>query len=74
MRKAIQLLQPKHWLNDLKMLALMKKDIIVTGPQMLNQNIVVRIHGLGKKPAILFLAHLDVVEARREDWSMDPLN
>jgi acetylornithine deacetylase/succinyl-diaminopimelate desuccinylase-like protein len=26
----------------------------------------------GKKPAVLFLGHLDVVEARREDWSLEP--
>ena len=48
------------------------KDIKVTGPQLRNRNLVVRLRGSGKKPAILFLAHLDVVEARREDWSFDP--
>src|SRR4030095_1214874 len=26
----------------------------------------------GKQPPILFLAHLDVVEARKEDWTFDP--
>src|SRR6267142_2428206 len=39
-----------------------------------NYNLVARFRGTGggiQKP-ILFLAHLDVVEARREDWSMDP--
>src|ERR1700693_4258547 len=49
-----------------------EKDIQVVGPQLLNRNLVVRLHGSGKRPPILFLAHLDVVEARREDWSMDP--
>jgi acetylornithine deacetylase/succinyl-diaminopimelate desuccinylase-like protein len=49
-----------------------EKDINVVGPQSVNKNIVVRLHGSGKKPPILFLAHLDVVEAKREDWSMDP--
>src|SRR5262249_37767405 len=35
-------------------------------------NIVVRYHGSGKLKPILLLAHTDVVEAKREDWSMDP--
>jgi acetylornithine deacetylase/succinyl-diaminopimelate desuccinylase-like protein len=37
-------------------------------------NLIVRIHGKGKakgKP-VLFLAHIDVVEAKREDWTVDP--
>jgi hypothetical protein len=49
-----------------------EKDIVVIGPTAVNKNIIVRLHGSGKKPAILFLAHLDVVEAKREDWSYDP--
>jgi acetylornithine deacetylase/succinyl-diaminopimelate desuccinylase-like protein len=48
------------------------KDVTVTGPAERNQNLIVRLRGTGKKPAILFLGHLDVVEARREDWSMNP--
>jgi acetylornithine deacetylase/succinyl-diaminopimelate desuccinylase-like protein len=35
-------------------------------------NLVVRLHGRGRGRPILFLGHLDVVEARREDWSFDP--
>src|SRR5271157_3975677 len=35
-------------------------------------NLVVRFHGAGKLKPILLLAHTDVVEAKREDWSMDP--
>ena len=35
-------------------------------------NLVARLHGTGSGKPILFLAHLDVVEARREDWSFDP--
>ena len=31
-----------------------------------------RYRGTGKSKPILLLAHLDVVEAKREDWSMDP--
>lgn len=35
-------------------------------------NVVVRYRGKGHEPAVLFLGHLDVVEARPEDWSVDP--
>jgi acetylornithine deacetylase/succinyl-diaminopimelate desuccinylase-like protein len=35
-------------------------------------NIVVRYHGKHSGDAVLFLGHLDVVEARPEDWSVDP--
>jgi acetylornithine deacetylase/succinyl-diaminopimelate desuccinylase-like protein len=33
---------------------------------------VARLHGTGKRKPILLLAHLDVVPALREDWSVDP--
>jgi len=49
-----------------------EKEVLVIGPQPRNRNLVARLHGSGKQPPILFLAHLDVVEARREDWSYDP--
>ena len=35
-------------------------------------NLVVRLRGRGQGKPILFLCHLDVVEARREDWSVEP--
>ncbi len=38
-------------------------------------NLVVRLHGkqaAGRAAAVLFLGHLDVVDAKREDWSVDP--
>ena len=35
-------------------------------------NLVVRFKGDGSKKPILLLAHIDVVEARREDWKTDP--
>jgi acetylornithine deacetylase/succinyl-diaminopimelate desuccinylase-like protein len=35
-------------------------------------NVVVRLRGKGKEPPVLVLGHLDVVEARPEDWSFDP--
>ncbi|MDQ2920819.1 MAG: M20/M25/M40 family metallo-hydrolase [Acidobacteriota bacterium] len=34
-------------------------------------NLVARLRGTGKQRPILLLAHLDVVEARKEDWSPD---
>ena len=33
---------------------------------------VVRYRGTGARRPLLLLAHLDVVEAKREDWSFDP--
>jgi acetylornithine deacetylase/succinyl-diaminopimelate desuccinylase-like protein len=47
-------------------------DVIVAGPTDRKKNLVARIHGTGKRKPILFIGHLDVVEARREDWTTDP--
>jgi len=47
-------------------------DIFVGGPNPKKANLVVRYHGTGARKPILLLAHIDVVEARREDWSVDP--
>jgi acetylornithine deacetylase/succinyl-diaminopimelate desuccinylase-like protein len=49
-------------------------DIQVLGPDPRKGNLVVRWRAAGssaRKP-LLLLAHLDVVEAKREDWSFDP--
>ena len=35
-------------------------------------NLVARLKGNGAKKPLLLLAHLDVVEAKREDWERDP--
>lgn len=35
-------------------------------------NLVVRLRGSGKARPVLYIGHLDVVEALRADWSMDP--
>src|SRR5919199_1703842 len=48
------------------------KDIKVLGPDPRKYNLVARYHGTGAQRPILLLAHLDVVEAKREDWSFDP--
>src|SRR3984893_1482471 len=47
-------------------------DIHVDGPNERKKNLVVRFHGTGKRKPILFIGHLDVVEACREDWTTDP--
>ncbi|HET7425104.1 MAG TPA: M20/M25/M40 family metallo-hydrolase, partial [Gemmatimonadales bacterium] len=48
------------------------KDVQLAGPKPRKQNLVFRLRGKGSAKPILFLAHLDVVEARREDWTVDP--
>jgi acetylornithine deacetylase/succinyl-diaminopimelate desuccinylase-like protein len=48
------------------------EDIHIVGPHPDKQNLVARLRGKGERPPLLLLAHLDVVEARREDWSMEP--
>ena len=47
-------------------------DIFVGGAIPKKANLVVRYHGTGAQKPILLLAHIDVVEAKREDWSTDP--
>jgi len=49
-----------------------ESDIQVLGPDPRKHNIVARYHGTGAKRPLLLLAHLDVVEAKKEDWSFDP--
>ncbi len=49
-------------------------DVQVLGPNDRKGNLVARLRGTatgGHKP-ILIIGHLDVVEARREDWTTDP--
>jgi acetylornithine deacetylase/succinyl-diaminopimelate desuccinylase-like protein len=48
------------------------KDIHVEGPNERKKNLVVRLRGTGKRKPVLLIGHLDVVEARREDWTSDP--
>jgi acetylornithine deacetylase/succinyl-diaminopimelate desuccinylase-like protein len=47
-------------------------DVVVLGPNDRKGNLVVRLHGTGAAKPILIIGHLDVVEARREDWTTDP--
>jgi acetylornithine deacetylase/succinyl-diaminopimelate desuccinylase-like protein len=50
------------------------EDVHLLGPDPRKQNLVVRLRAAGqpdKKP-VLFLCHMDVVEALRSDWHTDP--
>jgi len=47
-------------------------DVRVLGPDPRKGNLVARLRGTGGRRPLLLLAHLDVVEAKREDWSLDP--
>ena len=50
------------------------QDVTVLGPTERKGNLVARLRGSGRnglKP-VLIICHLDVVEARREDWTTDP--
>src|SRR5215470_10949649 len=47
-------------------------DVQVLVPAPRKGNLVARLHGTGARRPLLLLAHLDVVEANREDWSIDP--
>src|SRR3989442_83222 len=47
-------------------------DVRVFAPAPRKGNLVARMRGTGAKKPILLVAHIDVVEAKREDWSMDP--
>jgi acetylornithine deacetylase/succinyl-diaminopimelate desuccinylase-like protein len=48
------------------------RDIYIGGPNDRKKNLVVRLHGSGKHKPVLLIGHLDVVEAKREDWTTDP--
>jgi acetylornithine deacetylase/succinyl-diaminopimelate desuccinylase-like protein len=47
-------------------------DVVVLGPNPRKGNLVARLHGMGAHPPVLLIGHLDVVEARRSDWTTDP--
>ena len=49
-------------------------DVAVLGPNDRKRNLVARYRGKAgsKRKPILIIGHLDVVEARREDWTTDP--
>src|SRR5258708_3510136 len=47
-------------------------DVKIAGPNERKKNLVARFRGTGKRKPILFIGHLDVVEALRADWTTDP--
>ena len=48
------------------------KDIFIGGAAENKGNLVARMKGSGKRKPLLLLAHLDVVEAPKVDWTTDP--
>jgi hypothetical protein len=47
-------------------------DVHAFSPAPRKGNLVARLRGSGARKPILLLAHIDVVPANREDWSVDP--
>src|SRR5579871_5654000 len=47
-------------------------DVQVLGPNERKRNLVARLRGTGAHKPVLIICHLDVVEARREDWTTNP--
>src|SRR5271157_4447654 len=47
-------------------------DVQVLGPNDRKGNMVARLRGIGATKPVLIIGHLDVVEARREDWTNNP--
>ena len=47
-------------------------DVHVFSPAPRKGNLVARLRGSGARKPILLVAHIDVVPAKREDWSFDP--
>jgi acetylornithine deacetylase/succinyl-diaminopimelate desuccinylase-like protein len=51
-------------------------DVQIVGPDSgtdaKDRNLVVRYRGRGQRRPVLLIGHLDVVEARRADWVLDP--
>jgi acetylornithine deacetylase/succinyl-diaminopimelate desuccinylase-like protein len=49
-------------------------DITLAGPHPDHMNMVARLRGKGAHRPVLFIGHLDVVEALKADWSLDPFS
>jgi acetylornithine deacetylase/succinyl-diaminopimelate desuccinylase-like protein len=49
-----------------------KDEIFIGGKKERKGNLVTRLGGSGEKEPLILLAHIDVVEAERSDWSIDP--
>jgi len=51
-----------------------ENDVSLVGPNERKQNLVVRYRGRGSQKPILIVGHLDVVDAKPSDWTMDPFH
>jgi acetylornithine deacetylase/succinyl-diaminopimelate desuccinylase-like protein len=49
-----------------------ESDVQVVGPAERNRNLVARYRGTGARKPLLLMGHIDVVEALRSDWTVDP--
>jgi acetylornithine deacetylase/succinyl-diaminopimelate desuccinylase-like protein len=49
-----------------------ENDVLLAGPKERKKNLVLRYRGTGQKKPVLFIGHLDVVEALRTDWTTNP--
>ena len=51
-----------------------EKDVVILAPPQhpSKGNVIVRYRGKARMEPVLFLGHLDVVEAKPEDWSVNP--
>jgi acetylornithine deacetylase/succinyl-diaminopimelate desuccinylase-like protein len=49
-----------------------KADVQVFEPAPKRGDLVARLRGTGKKKPMILMAHIDVVEAKRSDWTTDP--
>jgi acetylornithine deacetylase/succinyl-diaminopimelate desuccinylase-like protein len=56
----------------LRMAGFPAEDVHVFYPAPRKGNLVAKLRGTGARRALILMAHIDVVEARREDWSTDP--
>jgi acetylornithine deacetylase/succinyl-diaminopimelate desuccinylase-like protein len=48
------------------------EDVVVMEPHPRKGNMIARLHGTGAHKPVLLIGHLDVVEAKRSDWTTDP--
>jgi acetylornithine deacetylase/succinyl-diaminopimelate desuccinylase-like protein len=58
--------------NRLRAAGLPSGDVRVLSSAPRKGNLVARLRGTGARRPLLLIAHLDVVEAKREDWDFDP--
>jgi acetylornithine deacetylase/succinyl-diaminopimelate desuccinylase-like protein len=49
-----------------------ERDVEIVGPSPEVAGVLARFRGRGDREPVVVMAHLDVVEALREDWSMEP--